>query len=79
MRVRVKVRVNLEEHSEGSPHWINVSIRPSVCLSGISKHVDFNVGIKIRVSTWSFLSVIHPIRMPIPMCEKKIWVQQENP
>jgi hypothetical protein len=26
---------------------------------------------------WSFLSVVHPLRIPIPMCEKKIWVQQE--
>jgi hypothetical protein len=27
---------------------------------------------------WSFLSVVHPLRIPIPMCEKKIRVQQEN-
>jgi hypothetical protein len=27
---------------------------------------------------WSILSVIHPIQIPIPMCQKKIWVQQES-
>jgi hypothetical protein len=27
---------------------------------------------------WSFLSVVHPLRILIPMHEKKIWVQQEN-
>ena len=39
---------------------------------------NFHIGIKIRVSTWSFLSVVHPLQIPIPMCEKKILVQQEN-
>ncbi len=29
-------------------------------LSGISKHVVIHVGMKIRVSTWSFLSVTIP-------------------
>ncbi len=28
---------------------------------------------KIRVSTWSFLSVVHPLRIPIPMYKKKIF------
>jgi hypothetical protein len=28
---------------------------------------------------WSFLSVVHPLQIPIPMCEKKIQIQQENP
>ncbi len=32
---------------------------------------------KIRVSMWSFLSVIHPLQIPIPMYKKKIWIQQE--
>ncbi len=27
---------------------------------------------------WSFLSVLHPLRIPIPMHEKKFRVQQEN-
>ncbi len=27
---------------------------------------------KIRVSTWSFLSAIHPLLIPIPMYKKKI-------
>jgi hypothetical protein len=27
---------------------------------------------------WSFLSVVHPLRIPIPMYEKKIQVQQQN-
>jgi hypothetical protein len=30
------------------------------------------------VSTWSFLSVVHPLRILIPMCVKNIRVQQEN-
>jgi hypothetical protein len=42
---------------------INFTVHPFVslfvCLSGIPKKVDFNVGIKIRVSTWSHLSVLH--------------------
>ncbi len=32
---------------------------------------------KIRVSTWSFLSVVHPLQIPIPTHKKKIWIQQE--
>ncbi len=36
------------------------------------KHIDFHVGMKIGVSTWSFLSVIHPLQIPIPMYKKKI-------
>jgi hypothetical protein len=27
---------------------------------------------------WSFLTIVHPFRIPIPIYEKKIWVQQEN-
>jgi hypothetical protein len=27
---------------------------------------------------WSFLSVVHPIQIPIPMTKKKIQIQQEN-
>jgi hypothetical protein len=27
---------------------------------------------------WSFLSVVHPLQIPIPMYKKKIRVQQEN-
>jgi hypothetical protein len=27
---------------------------------------------------WSFLCVVGPLQIPIPKCEKKIWVQQEN-
>jgi hypothetical protein len=26
---------------------------------------------------WSFLSVVHPLQIPIPMCEKKIWVHKK--
>jgi hypothetical protein len=79
MRQETLASLNLEEHSEGSPHVINFSVRLSFCPSGIPKHVDLHVGIKIRMFTWSFLSALHPLRMPIPMCEKKIWIQQENP
>ncbi len=32
----------------------------------------------MRVSTWSFLSIVHPLRIPIPMYKKKVRVQQEN-
>jgi hypothetical protein len=38
----------------------------------------FNVGIKIRVSTWSHLFIVRPLQIPFPIREKKIWVQQEN-
>jgi hypothetical protein len=27
---------------------------------------------------WSFLSVVSPLQIPIPMYEKKIWIQQEK-
>ncbi len=47
-------RINLEERSEGSPHRINVSIRPSVHPE-YQNTLIFNVGIKIRVSMWSYL------------------------
>ncbi len=40
--------------------------------------LNFHVGIKIRVSMWSFLSVVHPLLIHIPMYEKKVRVQQEN-
>jgi hypothetical protein len=26
------------------------------------KHIEFHVGMKIRVSTWSFLSIVHPLQ-----------------
>jgi hypothetical protein len=76
--------INLEELSRlPSPHRINfsicLSVCPSVCLSVIYENtLNFHVVIKIKVSTWSFLSVVHPLQIPIPMYEKKIWVQQEN-
>ncbi len=69
------------------PHRINFSVRlsirlfvcSSVCLSIIYENtLNFHIGIKIRVSTWSFLSVVHPLRIPIPMYEKKVWVQHKN-
>jgi hypothetical protein len=53
------------------------SISDSVCPI-YENTLNFHVGIKIRVSTWSFLSVVHPLRIPIPMYEKKVWIQQEN-
>jgi hypothetical protein len=40
--------------------------------------LQVNVGIKIRVSMWSYLSIVRHLRIPIPMCKKKIWVQKEN-
>ncbi len=33
---------------------------------------------KTSLSMWSFLSVNHPLQIPNPMYEKKIWVRQEN-
>jgi hypothetical protein len=27
---------------------------------------------------WSFLSVVHPLQIPLPMYEKKVRVHQEN-
>jgi hypothetical protein len=41
-------------------------------------HRIFLVGIKTRVSTWSFLLVVHPLRIPIPMYGKKVQVQQDS-
>ncbi len=67
------------EKSSSSPRAASVFLCPFVCLSVIyEKTLNFCVGIKIRVSTWSFLSVVHPLQIPIPMYEKKVWVQQEN-
>ncbi len=80
--------INLEEPIRlPSPHRINFSVCLSirlfvclsVCLSVIYENtLNFHIGIKIRVSTWSFLSVFHPLRIPIPMYKKKVRVQQEN-
>ena len=39
---------------------------------------NFHIGMKIRVYTRSFLSIVHPLRIPIPMFKKKVQVQQEN-
>ncbi len=41
-------------------------------MSGIWNTLSFHVGMKIRVSTWSFLSVVHPLRIPISINKKKI-------
>ncbi len=41
-------------------------------MSGIWNMLNFHVGMKIKVSTWSFLSVVHPLQIPIPMYKKKI-------
>jgi hypothetical protein len=64
--------------------WMNVVTKspprlmsPLVCPEYQNTQI-FDVGIKIRVSIWNFLSVVDPLRIPIPMCKKKIWVQQEN-
>ncbi len=72
--------VNLEEPIRSpSPHRINFSVCLSVRLSTIYENtLHFHVGSKIRVSTWSFLSVIHPLQIPIPMYEEKVRVQQQN-
>ncbi len=44
-----------------SPHWISFSVCLSVCSSIIYENtLNFRVGIKIRVSTWSFLSIVRP-------------------
>ncbi len=58
-------------------YWL-LSVCLSVRLSGIEKTQILNVGNLSRVPTWSFLSVVRPLQIPIPMCKKKIWVQQEN-
>ncbi len=36
------------------------------------KHVEIHVGMKIRVSTWNILSIIHPLQIPICKYKKKI-------
>ncbi len=53
------------------------SVHPSDHLEYENTQI-LNIGIKIRVSTWSFLCVVRPLQIPIPMCEKKIRVQPEN-
>jgi hypothetical protein len=77
--------INLEEPIRlPSPHRINfsvcLSVRLSVCPSiwNMKTRRFFYVGIKIRVSTWSVLSIVHPLQTPIPMYKKNIRVQQEN-
>jgi hypothetical protein len=72
--------INLEEQIRlPSPHRINVSIRLFIRLSIIYENTsNFHIGIKIRVSKWSFLSIVHPLKIPIPMYEKKVWIQHEN-
>jgi hypothetical protein len=73
-----EIVLNLEEPIRlPSPHRINFSVCLFVCLEYENAYI-LNVGIKIRVSTWSFLSIVRPLRLPIPMCEKKVRVQQEN-
>jgi hypothetical protein len=60
---------------------ISPSVCLSVCLSVCNEYQNtwiFNIGIKIRVSKWSFLPFVRPLQIPIPMCKKKIRVQQEN-
>ncbi len=69
--------MSLSVHPSVHPS-IHLPIHPSIYLSGIPKKVNFNVGIKIRVSTWSHLSVICPLQIPIPMCAKKMWNQYKN-
>ncbi len=67
------------ETSSSSPRTADVFFCLSVCPSvRNTKTRRFNVGIKIRVPKWSFLSIVHPPQIPIPMCEKKIRVQQGN-
>jgi hypothetical protein len=63
---------------------ISLSVHLSVCLfirpsvRNTKNTQILNIRIKIRVPTWSFLSVAHSLRIPIPICEEKFWVQQEN-
>jgi hypothetical protein len=83
-KANLTLRVYLEEPIRlPSPHQISFSahssVCPFICLSIIYENrLIFHVGIKIRVSTWSFLSIVHPLRIPILMYEKKVRVQQEN-
>ena len=60
-----------------SPYRTNFSFHPFIRLEYENTQI-LNVGIKIRVPTWSFLCIVHPLQTPIPMCEKKIRIQQEN-
>ncbi len=47
-----------------------------ICLE-YENTLNFHIGLKIRVSMWRFLSVLHPLQVPIPVYEKKIWIEQE--
>jgi hypothetical protein len=70
----VDATFNLEERSEESPPGLMsppirpsvcLSIRPSVCLEYQNTQI-FKVGNKIRVSRWSHLSILRPLKIPIP-------------
>ncbi len=61
-------RINLEEPIRSpSPHWINFSVCLFVHLE-YENTQTLKVGIKIRVSTWSLLSVVHPLRIVQEIC-----------
>jgi hypothetical protein len=53
------------------------SVSDSVCPI-YENMLNFHVGIKIWVSMWSFLSIVHPLQISIPMYKKKVRIQQEN-
>ncbi len=37
----------------------------------------FNIGIKNRVTMWRHLSIVHPLRIPIPMCKIEFWFSKK--
>ncbi len=61
------------EKSSSSPCIASVCLRLSVSLSVIPNNVDFNVGNKIRVSTWSHLSVVCPPTKCLFLCARRIF------
>jgi hypothetical protein len=62
------------EKTSSSPRTAGVFLCLSICLSVHPSVMNtktrrfFHVGIKIKISTWSHLSVVPPLRIPIPMC-----------
>ncbi len=67
------LQVYLEEQIGYPAH--NGLISPSVNYENMS---IFNVGIKIRVSTWSHLSILHSLEISIATCHHVLYTKYRN-
>ncbi len=64
-------RLGYQAHTGLNSPSVCRAVRLSVCLE-YENTQNLNVGINIRVSTCSFLCVICPLRIPIPMQEENL-------